>query len=283
MKNHNAVLYISVQALLVLVTFAVAGAFQAEVLNSEVNPGDAFLIKVKEVKTLQPLSAVLNNKPFYFSSCGQGCFIAVGAVGIETKPGVYTIQLSAGEKKKKLDLVVRHAGFPEITLTLPDKKVFPGPEDLKRAQREDAKLKALWQKVSERLWKGRFVLPLDNAISTQFGTKRIINKKKISVHRGMDIRGKKGEKVKASNRGRVVLSEELFFGGNTIVIDHGQGIYTIYMHLSEIQVKLDDIVAKGDSIGLVGSSGRATGPHLHLGVKVLNVNTNPVSFFELDL
>jgi len=152
-----------------------------------------------------------------------------------------------------------------------------------RAKREDKRLKSICQIVSERLWEGKFILPLENDISTVFGTKRIINQKMISIHRGVDLKGQEGEEVKASNSGRAVLAEELFFGGNTIILDHGQGIYTIYMHLSKFNVKPEDIILKGDIIGFVGSSGRSTGPHLHFGVKVMDINTNPVSLAKLNL
>jgi murein DD-endopeptidase MepM/ murein hydrolase activator NlpD len=202
---------------------------------------------------------------------------------METKPGVHTIQLSVGKGKTNLNLVVKDTSFPTVRLSLPEEKVFLSPKNLKRAKREDGRLKSIWQIATDKLWKRSFILPLGNNISAVFGTKRIINQKKVSVHKGMDIKGKAGEEVKASNRGRVVLVEELFFGGNTVILDHGQGIYTIYMHLSKFNVKPGDIVSKGNIIGFVGSSGRASGPHLHFGVKVLNINTNPLSFLKLDL
>jgi len=150
-------------------------------------------------------------------------------------------------------------------------------------EKENKKLKDIRQNVSERMWEGKFMPPLENEISTVFGTKRVMNEKWTSVHRGMDIRGKEGEQVRASNSGKVVLSEELFYGGNTLVLDHGRGIFSIYMHLSGFNVKSGDIVSKGDAIGLVGSSGRSTGPHLHFGVKVAGINVNPVSLMKLEL
>ena len=127
------------------------------------------------------------------------------------------------------------------------------------------------------------MVPLKNDVSMGFGTKRIMNKKVVSVHRGVDIRGKDGEQIKASNSGRIVLAEELFFGGNTIIIDHGQGLYSIYMHLSKFNSELNDSVTRGDVIGYVGSTGRSTGPHLHFGVKVNTVNVNPFSLTKLKL
>jgi murein DD-endopeptidase MepM/ murein hydrolase activator NlpD len=258
-------------------------AFHAEVLPYKISPGDAFILKVTDAKTPRPPAAYLNKHRFYFSSCGKACFIAIGAVGLQTKPGVYTINLKVGKKKKNFKLFVKHTRFPTLSLTLPENKVFLSPEDLTRAKRESKKLQSICQIVSDRLWEGRFILPLENHTSTLFGTKRILNNKITSVHKGLDIKGKEGEEVKASNSGRVVLAEELFFGGKTIILDHGQGIYTIYMHLSGFNVKFGDIISKGDVVGFVGSSGRATGPHLHFGVKVMNINTNPVSFVKLDL
>jgi murein DD-endopeptidase MepM/ murein hydrolase activator NlpD len=225
----------------------------------------------------------LNERQLYFSSCGDACFIAVGAIEIKTIPGRYTMNILVGKKKETLTFTVNPTNFPTLHLTLPDEKVFLSPENLKRVNKESKKLQSLFQVVSEKLWHGRFILPLANDFSTAFGTKRIMNKKRVSVHRGLDIRGKMGERIKASNRGRVVLAEELFFGGNTVIIDHGQGIYTIYMHLSEFKVEPGTIISKGDAIGFVGASGRATGPHLHFGVKVYTISANPVSLLELGL
>lgn len=289
-KYHCGHLFLSALSFLVLSafvccsTYTPADAFNSEVVPHEIKPGDAFIIKVTDVNIPCPSpTAYISNKRFYFSSCGETCFIAIGVLSLKTKPGTYTINLTVGKQKKTILLVVKPALFPTLKLTLPEDKVFLSPENLKRVKKEQRKLQLLFLKVSEKLWQGNFILPLENDLSTVFGTKRIMNEKKISIHKGIDIRGKTGEKVKASNNGRVVLAKELFFGGNTLIIDHGQGIYTIYMHLSSFNVHPDAIVLKGDTIGYVGSSGRATGPHLHFGVKVLNVNTNPVSLVKLEL
>lgn len=256
-------------------------AFHAELSPSEVNPGDAFLVKVTGVSS-EPV-ALFSGKQLYFTNCGKDCFVAIGAIDIETLPGLHKVRLKAGDDSLLLDLNVRHAAFAVLRLTLSEAKVSLGPKDLQRADKEAERLNAMWLIGSDKLWDGSFILPLDNSKSTAFGTKRIINKKKISVHKGLDINGREGEAIKASNRGRVVLSEELFFGGNTIILDHGQGIYTIYMHLSALNADLGDIVSKGAVVGLVGSTGRASGPHLHFGVKVANININPDSILKLGL
>jgi murein DD-endopeptidase MepM/ murein hydrolase activator NlpD len=281
--RYGTILFFCISAIFIFSIYASADAFQIEVVPDEISPGEAFTIKVTGAKTSRLPTASLAKKKIYFSSCGEGCFIAIGAVGIKAKPGGYTIKLSIGDKRKSLKLVVKRTSFPTLRLSLPEDKVFLSPDNLARAKREDKRLKSIFQIVSDRLWEGNFILPLENDISTIFGTKRIINQKIISIHRGVDIKGQEGEEVKASNSGRVVLAEELFFGGNTIILDHGQGIYTVYMHLSKFNVKPEDIILRGDIIGFVGSSGRSTGPHLHFGVKVMDINTNPVSLAKLNL
>lgn len=260
-----------------------AAAFQAKIFPPKIDPGDAFAIRVTGAKIQEGPFASFKKKEMYFSSCGESCFISIGVADIGTKPGVYKIPLYIGKKGTKLTLSVKPAKFPTLSITLPEEKVFLSPEDLERAERDEERLKLIWQMITDKLWEGSFILPLKNDLSTGFGTKRILNKKKVSIHMGMDIKGKEGEEVKASNRGRVVLAEELFFGGNTIILDHGQGIFTVYMHLSSFNVKPGNIVSKGDTVGFVGSSGRANGPHLHFGVRLMDTNANPLSLVRLKL
>jgi murein DD-endopeptidase MepM/ murein hydrolase activator NlpD len=272
-----------ISSIFIFFIFASSYAFNAEVSPSEIKPGDVFLIKVYDIKTSKPPSALLRGRRFYFSKQDDGCFVAIGSMSIKTKPGVYTIKIRAGKKKKYLPLVVNKFTFSTLELILPDEQVFLSKKNLRRVKKENKRLSLIFHKLSKRLWEGNFIMPLEKDISTPFGVKRILNKKWMSIHRGVDIDGEMSEEVKASNNGRVVLTDYMFFGGNTIILDHGLGIYTIYMHLSEFNVKVGEIVAKGDIIGFVGSSGRAKGPHLHFGVKVMNVSTNPVSLMKLNL
>ncbi len=269
-------------ALLLILFVSYAEAFESKIFPSKIRPGDAFIIKVRGLKAAEKPSALLNEKPLLFSSCGDDCFVAIGAVDLNSSPGLYRVPLKAGNLTAMLHLSVLKGSFETIHLNLPDDKVSPGPEDIERIKKEADLLNSLWPVNSEKLWEGNFVLPLQNPLSTAFGIKRIINKETVSIHRGLDIKGKTGEEIRASNTGRVVLTEELFFGGKTVVLDHGQGIFTIYMHMSAFNVAAGDIVAKNEIIGLVGSSGRSSGPHLHFGVKVMGINTNPISIIELS-
>lgn len=284
MKRCRGLLFFSFAALLVLsVLIASAQAFEVQTEPLAIMPGDAFLVRVSGVKGMALPEASFDRRTLSFASCGDGCFFAIGATDPKTGPGKNTIEVRIGTKKKRLPITIRRHLFPVIQLTLPTGKVTLSEQDSQRADKEEKLLKSFWAQQSEKIWQGSFSLPLDNEISTQYGVKRIINKANESIHRGIDIRGKKGEDVRASNSGKVILAEELFFGGNTLVLDHGMGIFTVYMHLSGFNRKVGESVSKGDVVGFVGSTGRSTGPHLHFGIKAQQLSVNPVSFTKLKL
>ena len=134
----------------------------------------------------------------------------------------------------------------------------------------------------ERLWNGRFRVPLDGVTSgSNFGKRRVLNGNPGSPHGGVDLPGTTGTPVHATQRGKVVLAEELFFAGNAVVLDHGLGIYTLYGHLSEIDVKVDDTLETGTVLGKVGATGRVTGPHLHWGLTIERARVNPLQLVHL--
>lgn len=262
-----------------------ASAFEARLEPRLIKQGDPFFLRVisGEGAGMDTPRAELNGKELPFGGCGEGCFVAVASMPVNAEPGKYAVEVSADGSSMALAFTVEEGSFALQELTLPEGKVTLSPEDEKRANLEAARLRALWPRQGERLWEGGFIMPLDNSHSTRFGTRRIMNGIKKSVHSGLDIRGGMGEEVRAANSGRVALAEEQFFGGNTLVLDHGQGIYTIYMHLSGFNAAVGRHVSRGEVIGFVGSTGRSTGPHLHYGVKINSVNTNPVSLAKLPL
>jgi hypothetical protein len=283
MNHRHGALLILAALLVILSADDVFARSRIEMSPRIIRQGDAFIIKVTGIKPLVLPSATAGKKKILFSSCGEGYFIGIGAMGADARTGTHLVKVKIGEKKKNLSLTVRKGIFQKIFMTLPEEKVILSPGDLEIVKGETDLLKTLFLATSERLWERAFLIPVDNRISTSFGTKRIMNKTWTSIHRGIDIQGSEGDEVRASNNGRVVLARELFFGGNTIILDHGQGIHTIYMHLSQMNVQPGNSVLKGDVIGLLGSTGRSTGPHLHFGVKISNVSVNPVSVLNLDL
>ncbi len=266
---------------LVALPSGAALALDAEISPGSVHPGDVFLLRVNGVS--EEPTATQGDRRLWFGRCGDGCYLGIGAVALHSAPGRYPVQVSSGGQEKVLHVGVLEKEQPVIRLTLPPSKVTLSAEDRQRVERESQRLAALWERATARFWEGGFIMPLDNEFSTAYGVKRIMNGVKESVHTGLDIRGRRGEPVRAFNYGRVVLADELFYGGNTVVLDHGQAIYSVYMHLSEFRVREGDVVRKADVVGLVGATGRTTGPHLHFTVKVGPVSVNPVSMVELDL
>jgi len=243
-------------------------------------PGDMFLLKVKSNKI--PSGSFQNRSlNFYYS---DNVFKAFDFINIDTKPGRYPIELNINGALSNFNILVNEKYFPVKNITLRSDKVILSPEDERRANEEEKILKSIWNNVTPTtLWEGRFIKPVNSTITSEFGIKRIINKKKESRHRGTDYKGQVGTPINSINNGRVALTANHFFGGNTIVIDHGMGLYSVYLHLSDSYVKNGDLVNKGEIIGLVGNTGRASGPHLHLSVKVQGESINPESLFKLDL
>jgi hypothetical protein len=280
MSNAPRCLVLSVFAL--FLCFSSSSATQVDVYPHELNPGDPFVIKVRGAASSQQITATIGGKEIPLSRCGDDCLIGIGLVDPDAQPGKDVVCTKIGPQQLNTDLSVKKAEYPEQHLELPERQVDLGTEDLSRVKIETEKLKEIWQVSTERLFQGRFIVPLPNPVITVYGARRILNNKTVSIHGGVDIRGTRGEKVKASNRGRVVLAENLFYGGNTVIIDHGLGIYTVYMHLDRAKAQRGDLVSKGDVIGFVGSSGRSTGPHLHFGVKIMAANANPLSLINLS-
>lgn len=167
---------------------------------------------------------------------------------------------------------------------VPPRKVTPSNADLKDIETE-RKLVIRGQKndSEKALWKKGFIKPVEGRTSGQFGGQRIMNGVKRNPHAGMDIAAPEGTPVKASSDGIVTLAApDLFYSGNVVILDHGYGLHTIYAHLKEMHVKQGDTVKQGDIIGLVGKTGRATGPHLHWGASLNGTKFNPPSLLNIN-
>ena len=127
----------------------------------------------------------------------------------------------------------------------------------------------------------KFILPLESNITSAFGTARIYNNSLKGYHSGTDFRAKMGTPIKAANDGKVVLVAKRFYSGGTVLLDHGEGIYTCYFHMSKFNVKKGDRVKRGEILGLSGKSGRVTGPHLHFSARVNAVQVDPLQLISL--
>ena len=182
--------------------------------------------------------------------------------------------------------MVAHFQYPQIKVELTVEKKFtePNPEQLQQAE-ESKKIKQdyLNRVTADREWDGTFAAPADAAISDVYGSQRIFNGKAQREHQGLDFRVPTGTPVAAMNSGTVLLARFLYFEGNCVVIDHGQGLLTLYFHLSEFKVKEGDQVKRGQIVGLSGGTGRATGPHLHVAVRLQGIYLDPARLIQLPL
>ena len=257
-------------------------ALDIELKPDEVNPGDIIFLKAGNDTTSYPEAEFLDKK-FKFYSTGKEYLIALVPVEVSTPPGDYTVSIKDGEESQILNVKVKSYEFPSKKLTVSEKKVTLSAVDEKRVEEEYLLQQKIWKMGTEKAWNGGFIMPTDTPVSEKFGVKRIFNEKKTSLHRGIDLKGKTGTPVRAINSGKVVLRKNLFYGGDTLVLDHGMGLLSVYMHLSEFNVPEDAVVEKGEIVGLVGMTGRATGPHLHMSVKLQGVSVNPLALVGLDL
>ena len=193
----------------------------------------------------------------------------------------YRVIVSYIKDKKRvfegIDLDVIDGKYKSETINVSKNKVSLSEKNKKRVQKEYKEAMRIYNTVSPELYvKSPFLKPLNSKITSQFGTKRVYNGTLKSYHSGTDFKAAVGTPIKAANDGIVVIAQNRFYAGNSIVIDHGQGIYSCYYHLSKINFKVGDKVKKSDIIGLSGSTGRVTGPHLHFAFRINGIQVDPL-------
>jgi murein DD-endopeptidase MepM/ murein hydrolase activator NlpD len=216
----------------------------------------------------------------------KGVYAGLVGIPLSARPGpaALTVEWSDGVQKRSESaaFVIQPGTYGEETLKVDPRHVRPSPKDLERIHREQEELKQIYASGSRsRLWQKEFQVPVPGEMNGPFGTRRLFNNELQSRHTGTDFRAQTGEPVHAASAGVVRLAKELFYSGNAVVIDHGAGVFTSYSHLSRIDVKVGQRIEKGRAVGLAGATGRATGPHLHWGVKVNSVNVNPLTFVQV--
>jgi len=203
-------------------------------------------------------------------------------------PGVYPLEATAlsgdgRQESVRRDIDVHDKEFPVKKLWVEQKFVTPPDELLERIRRESELMRVVYDIFTPQwLGDGPFIIPSVGEAVPNFGEKRVFNDQPRSRHSGVDISTPFGYPVKASNAGRVVLANGLYFAGNTVIIDHGLGVFTLYCHFSKILVKRNQMVAKGEIVGEIGATGRVTGPHLHWGASILQTRVDPLSMVALE-
>jgi murein DD-endopeptidase MepM/ murein hydrolase activator NlpD len=213
----------------------------------------------------------------------------IAGVSLETRPGIYDLELTGTTPKAAAisfirKVTVRAAKYPSIKVTVAKRFTEPSKAQLERIHQDKTVKQDVFQHTNpEREWAGKFLAPVVAPVSDAFGTRRTFNGKVQSMHQGLDYGVPTGTPVSAANAGIVLLAGPLYFEGNCVVLDHGQGLLTLYLHLSEIKVKQGERIAAGQELGLSGGTGRATGPHLHFAVRWQGVYLNPATLPTLKL
>ena len=207
-------------------------------------------------------------------------YVAVVGIPLSLSPGPFHLDTAEG----KVRFNVREKRYEEQRLTIENKrKVSPYIQDMDRITRERAEMDAAFNnfRPADRT-DTNFNLPTEGIVSSSFGLRRILNDQSRSPHSGMDIAAPEGTPIHSPATGRIVATGDYFFNGNTVLVDHGQGLITMYCHMSSITVAVGQAVDKGQHLGNVGMTGRVTGAHLHWSVSLNNARVNPSLFLNQE-
>jgi murein DD-endopeptidase MepM/ murein hydrolase activator NlpD len=249
--------------------------------------GQALELNYPDEPDLTGVDVRWSNRQVPFVRQGSNWSTIVG-VDLDTTPGPHqvdvTFRYQDGHTRVQPEpITVNGQKFPTTELTVEDRYVELSPEDQARANQEGAETAAIYATLTPEIyWSEPFRSPIPGAVDGRnFGHRRVFNGQPRAPHSGADLRATTGTPIYAANRGRVVLAKDLFYSGNAVFIDHGLGLYSTYLHLSQIKVEPGTMVEGGELIGLAGATGRVTGPHLHWGVRIVDARVDPFSLLKL--
>jgi len=215
---------------------------------------------------------------------GDG-WLAIVGIPLSAKPGTDKIHVVEADRQYDISFQIANKDYPEQRLIIKKKRMVTGftKEDLAKIKAdkiEMAKAKAVWSEAPAAL---DFLTPVDGRLSSRFGLKRFFNDIPKRPHNGLDIAAPTGTPILAPTTAKVINTGHYYFNGNTVFLDHGQGLLSAYLHMNKISVKPGDIVEQGQQIGTVGSTGRVTGPHLHWIVYLNKTPVDPALFIADDI
>ena len=250
--------------------------------------GDPFLIRIAD-KALKGVKVQWLKKTLSLTAgqAGQkqGECVAMLATGLEEKAATLPLEITVrtADKTYTINRTVRvgKKDYPVQKLAVPPKYVSPPKSEQARIERERATVRELFAAVTpEKMWNVPFIRPVPGEVTSEFGLRREFNGQKRNPHRGLDLDGFTGDPILAACDGVVMLRDNHYYSGNLVIVDHGLGVFTTYMHLSDFAVRPGQHVRRGDVLGYVGSTGRVTGPHLHLSLSVQGLSVNPQTILE---
>lgn len=265
---------------IVLITLLSDTAFGIEIPKASPVPGGLAIIKLPDSE--QAPTARFQNKPVMVLDTGSG-YTAIVGLPLGLKPGQHSLQVrTATSKPLKIDFTVTDKEYESQHITLKNKRmVNPEKRDMNRIGKETARIRkalASWDDTAPETI--IFSSPIEGPVSSTFGLRRFFNEQPRKPHSGLDLAADEGTPIKAPAAGRIIDTGNFYFNGNTVFIDHGQGLVTMYCHLSRIDVKPGQTVETGEPIGAVGMTGRVTGPHLHWGVSLNDARVDPALLLE---
>jgi len=278
-------------SLLILIVVLSRGWAKGSLFTIGLFPKDLFQGKVVKV-VISPnipgvriLSARFLGKTIPLVNERDSAWALIGA-SLNERPGthLFTIRWEKDQEKGVfvVPVTVKKKDYPKEYLKVPRRMVEFPPDVLKRVLADQAAIKRILSRTSSRKYfEGPFKKPVPGKIKSVFGVRRYFNGRPRSPHSGVDLAAREGTPVLATNSGRVVLVRRCYLAGNTIVIDHGLGLYSIYAHLEKVLVRPGDRVKEGQTIALSGQSGRATGPHLHWGISIYGTRVDPISILKI--
>jgi murein DD-endopeptidase MepM/ murein hydrolase activator NlpD len=254
-----------------------------------VNGAPAVLYVLPPVELKELSGSWMGHKLYFSFDPDSRSWYALFGASLNSAPGTYKVSLEGETDTGNIvsfeqNLEVSSEPYVTVELTVGHKFTAPNRRLLKRIKKEEIlKHRIFEESNAKQLWAGDFMPPVSESVSEPFGVRRVFNGKLKTEHQGLDYHAPRGTRVVAANSGTVLLARRLFFEGNCVVVDHGQGLMTLYMHLSKFKVKKGQKVRRGQLLGLSGATGRATGPHLHLAVRWEGIYLDPAKLLKLDM
>lgn len=263
-----------------------SGELDIETSARAVQPGEVVLLTARAPQSIDRLQVSAFGRGMAAFPIDGRTWRAVVGIDLAVKPGPYPVTfewvIEGRRTTQRTMLAVRARKFPTRTLRVDNAFVNPGPKALARINSDAAALRALWtQSSATRLWTETFVRPVQAPANSAFGSRSVFNGQARQPHAGADFPSPAGTPILSPNTGQVVLARDLYFTGNTVVIDHGLGLFSTFAHLSAINVREGAQVNRGETLGLVGATGRVTGPHLHWAVRVNEARVDPLALLAM--
>ena len=266
-----------------MLALALSAAIEVTLQARAVAPGELVVLTIALPEHRDRLSVRAFDRPVQPFPIDERTWRAPIGIDLDAAPGTYRVAIDAGAGlTRAYPLVVRPKQFRIRRLTVDEAFVTPPPALEERIAREAALLASIWgHSASERLWTEPFIRPVQEPANSAFGTRSVFNGKPRNPHTGADFLSPSGTPIHAPNAGTVVLARDLYFSGNTVVIDHGLGMFSLFAHLSSVAVHEGDRIGRNDVLGLVGATGRVTGPHLHWAVRTGGARIDPLSLLAV--